>query len=192
MSVLQVPFGHLPGWGIKPVVMRKLLLLFVGSVIAFSAVSQTDYQRYLLKDYFENTGFYLLQKYAQPVNEAIGKEVSVYDNTVYIKIYYKAKIFSDYYDTYRIEVDNIGKFTEMEVIHDGAALVPAFDVCNIARESFSDWLNEDYEGTPSEKRNILSYSEAALGKSLSQFSCKDICFYQLFYRWRKNGYYSKY
>ncbi|MCW5907406.1 MAG: hypothetical protein KIS94_06080 [Chitinophagales bacterium] len=172
--------------------MKKIITAIVCCIATLTLAAQTEYQRRLLREYFNETGCSLLKKYAQPVNDIIDKEVWVYDNAVYIKIYYKANFFSNYYDTYRIRVDAIGKFTELEVTNDGATFVSAFEACNFARESFSDWLNKDYQGTPSEKRDLLSYAENAVGKSLSYFDCKDICFYQLYYYWRKYGYYSKY
>jgi hypothetical protein len=169
--------------------MRFILLFFL---LTFSQASAQSYeQRELLTDYLKSIGIQRLKNVAHPDSPIKGNDIWFEDNSAFIAIHFGGYM-SDFSDTYRIDLDHMGRFTKLEVVNDGSIFFTAFSGCDMARETFSDALIDHYENTSSEQKSTLSYVELVVGKVSSQFSCKDICFYSLYNAWKENGYYSRY
>jgi len=161
------------------------LLVCIVQLFSTTTFSQTNLQSGLLTDFFQSRGKKVLQQWAHPLYPWFpgSTTISVGSGCVYVTNYYKGRMV-DFCCSYKISVDNVGHFTDLEVYSEGNKVTPCYYVCDKSK----DGLVTMYETDSKTKERM----ETQLGKAINSFNCKDLCLYGLFYYWKKDGYYNRY
>lgn len=152
-------------------------------IIPSPAKAQTDYQFSLVNDFIRTEGGTAISTLAHPLYSAFGYELDHSGHTYYITLKYRNgdRSFSCHYTLYLSSVGEVQSLSATDCNSPFSLLFQCFDFSDAVKNQISEWASDEN-----------NYKLVRLiGKSLSEFTAKDVCLARLYLLWHRD-YYSRY